>query len=205
MASRTTVSVLNLLSERAREILRASPVEAYTRLVGFEPHLAVEASMRELKPTQLLSGIARDVDLAGCALAGLWLWFDCEPQAHALVQGYSDGTGALWHAILHRREGDFANAKYWVRQAGRHPAYPSIGARVVEMLRDMPADKSLLRLTASSWDPAAMIDLVADVERSGDRARRTLAVGIQQCEWQTLFEWTVMHAAGIDVVGSAGR
>jgi hypothetical protein len=205
MSMRMPLSVINLLSESARDVMRASPADAFARLVGFEPVALVESSLRAIKPTQVLSGIARDLDLASTALAGMWLWFDFEPQTHALVQGHSEGTGALWHAILHRREGDFANAKYWVRQVGRHPAYPSIGARVAEMLRDMPADKSLLRLAAAAWDPGAMVDFVAEVERSNDPIRRRLAVEIQRCEWQTLFEWTVMHAAGVDTIGPAGR
>jgi hypothetical protein len=198
MATLMSLSVMNLLSEPMRQIMGLSAQDTYTRLVGFAPVNAVEPMLRSVKPTQVLSGLARDVDLATCALAGTWLWFDLEPQAHAIVQSHADGTGAVWHAILHRREGDFSNAKYWVRQVGRHPAYSAIAARVGGMLCDLPADKSLLKLAASSWDAAAFVDLIADAERSNDPTRRRLAVEIQRCEWMTLFEWTVMKASGIE-------
>ena len=194
----STPAVLNLLSEPVRKVMGTSTHDTYTRLVGFDPIESVEPILRSIKPTQVLEGLTRDFDLALCALAGTWLWFDHEPRAHTLVQGHSDGTGALWHAILHRREGDFSNAKYWLRQVGTHPAYPAIAARVSGMLHDLPADKSLLRLAASSWEPASFVDFVADVERSSDPSRRRLAVEIQQCEWRTLFEWTVMKAAGVE-------
>ena len=42
--------------------------------------------------------------------------------AHELAQAHEgDKTYDYWHAVVHRREGDFDNAKYWLRQVGRHP------------------------------------------------------------------------------------
>ncbi len=50
------------------------------------------------------------------ALAGDW------EAAHAIVQRYEQDQAACWiHAVLHRIEGDEANARYWYRQA-RVPA-----------------------------------------------------------------------------------
>jgi len=40
--------------------------------------------------------------------------------AHQLVQQYeSDATAAWIHAVLHKIEGDLANARYWYHRAGR--------------------------------------------------------------------------------------
>jgi len=47
------------------------------------------------------------------ALAGDW------DAAHQLVQQYEDGTAAWIHAVLHKIEGDFGNARYWYHRAGR--------------------------------------------------------------------------------------
>jgi GTP cyclohydrolase II len=54
--------------------------------------------------------------------AGLHLLNDDLGRAHELAQAHEgDKTCDYWHAIVHRREGDFDNAKYWLHRAGRHP------------------------------------------------------------------------------------
>lgn len=48
------------------------------------------------------------------ALAGDW------DEAHRVVQADETDPMACWiHAVLHRIEGDDANAGYWYRRAGR--------------------------------------------------------------------------------------
>jgi hypothetical protein len=48
------------------------------------------------------------------ALAGEW------DAAHQLVQQHEDDASVAWiHAVLHKMEGDLANARYWYRRAGR--------------------------------------------------------------------------------------
>lgn len=53
--------------------------------------------------------------------AGLWLYVDELERSHEISQNLPSPLGSLWHAIMHRREGDFSNSKYWYRQAGTHP------------------------------------------------------------------------------------
>src|SRR5258705_13699286 len=48
------------------------------------------------------------------ALAGDW------QAAHLIAQKYEDDDVAGWiHAVVHRMEGDLANAGYWYRRVGR--------------------------------------------------------------------------------------
>jgi phosphodiesterase/alkaline phosphatase D-like protein len=48
------------------------------------------------------------------ALAGQW------DEAHNVVQQYEGNATAAWiHAVLHKIEGDPANARYWYRLAGK--------------------------------------------------------------------------------------
>jgi len=55
--------------------------------------------------------LLRAVELA---LAGKW------DVAHETVQQYEDDATAMWiHAVLHKLEGDFGNARYWYRRADR--------------------------------------------------------------------------------------
>jgi len=75
--------------------------------------------------------------------AGLHLLNDDLDRAHELAQAHEgDKTFDLWHAIVHRREGDFDNAKYWLGQVGRHPVLtrvhnggPAAAVRFVERCR----------------------------------------------------------------------
>jgi len=48
------------------------------------------------------------------ALTGDW------QAAHLIAQKYEDDDAAGWiHAVVHRMEGDLANANYWYRRVGR--------------------------------------------------------------------------------------
>src|SRR5688572_8078834 len=63
-----------------------------------------------------------DDEMAACCVAGVWLLHDFLDESHTLSQGIDTSAGSFWHGIMHRREGDFSNAKYWFRHTGRHPA-----------------------------------------------------------------------------------
>jgi len=41
--------------------------------------------------------------------------------SHEISQSIHSPEGSFWHGIMHRREGDFWNAKYWFRKVGKHP------------------------------------------------------------------------------------
>ncbi|AIE83916.1 hypothetical protein [Fimbriimonas ginsengisoli] len=53
--------------------------------------------------------------------AAIWLYVDDLNRSHNVSQGIESEEGAFWHGIMHRREGDFSNAKYWFRRAGSLP------------------------------------------------------------------------------------
>ena len=124
------------------------------RLVGSRPH-HVELVERVLEHPALTDR----PELA----AGLWLYVDDLDRSHTVSQGLDDSTGAYWHGIMHRREGDFSNSHYWMRQAARHP----------------------LRRSHPELDPDALIDAVA-AARGTDKPD---LVARQREEWKVLFEW----------------
>jgi hypothetical protein len=61
--------------------------------------------------------------------AGLYLYFDCWEDAHAVAQDINTAEGSYWHAIVHRREPDAANAGYWFRQVAEHGIFPALCKR----------------------------------------------------------------------------
>jgi hypothetical protein len=60
---------------------------------------------------------------ASLCLSGLWLLAGDLDRSHSLSQELPCRDGSFWHGIMHRREGDFGNAKYWFRKVGPHPVF----------------------------------------------------------------------------------
>lgn len=99
-----------------------------------------------------------------------------------------ESTLAYWHAIMHRREGDFSNSQYWYARCQNHPALQTIAAQANDVINPFPADKQVLKLTVHGWNSDAFVDLVEDVYDKPEDPRHKLAVALQQLEWRTLFD-----------------
>jgi hypothetical protein len=137
-----------------------------------------------------------DDGMAECCVAGVWLLHDCLEESHTISQGIDTPTGSFWHAIMHRREGDFSNAKYWFRNVGRHEAFDAIGRRAGELLAAHGAEQASKKLLGGgAWDPFALVDACESVVRgrAGDAA---LCLDIQQAEWEELFDYCYRKALG---------
>ncbi len=144
----------------------------------------------------LIDGPIISEDDADGVLAALWLRHDFLDESHKISQRLESPTGSFWHAIMHRREGDFSNSKYWYRQAGEHPALQVLANNAADAINRSPADKSIFRIIATGWNPSAYVDLVEAVHQRQDDPRHDLAVLIQEIEWQTLFTLCTRAAAG---------
>ncbi len=58
--------------------------------------------------------------------SGLWLLAGNLDQSHVISQDLESAEGSFWHGIMHRREGDFGNAKYWFGRVGEQPVFDQI-------------------------------------------------------------------------------
>src|SRR5262245_49015768 len=113
-----------------------------------------------------LEGTLQNGPAAQGCLAGLWLLANDLDSSHHISQELSTPEGSFWHAVMHRREGDYGNAKYWFRRVGHHPVLEALG---------------------SAWDPFVFVDQVeACVTRNtGDKERLR---ELQMREWILLFD-----------------
>ena len=106
----------------------------------------------------------------------------------------SSSTLAFWHAIMHRREGDFSNAKYWYARCRTHPVLATMGPFCGDVLNHLPADISFLRLIHDGWNPNAFVDLTEQVHRNPSDRRRAAVVELQKVEWRLLFDYCTRQA-----------
>ncbi len=134
-----------------------------------------------------------DRDMADACLSGLWLRFDFLDESHTISQGILSSTGSFWHGIMHRREPDWSNAKYWFRRVGDHDVFGDLlsAARVIAEDGDNAELKSLA--AASAWDPFAFVDLCQAATQTGG-AFDALCRRIQTAEWELLFDWCYRRA-----------
>jgi len=117
-------------------------------------------------------------DMASCCLAGVWLLHDFLDESHKISQSIDTPSGSYWHAIMHRREGDFGNSKYWYRRVGRHPVIAAVTAHLGDV-----------------FDPFTFVDR-CEAAVGHQRHDNDACLAIQQVEWESLFDYCYRLAVG---------
>ncbi len=107
---------------------------------------------------------ARAPEIHRALRSALHLWNDNLPAAHELAQEIPDETGSYLHGLMHRREPDYENSKYWFRRVGRHPLFPDVRREALEALSGRPDLRQGIDV-APEWDPFRMVDWCREAAR----------------------------------------
>jgi hypothetical protein len=142
----------------------------------------VQAKLNRFDPQVAFGQPVRDLDAARACLAALWLYFDYLDESHGISQDLNTPEGSCWHAIMHRREPDAWNSRYWWRQVWNHPV-------ITQLISEAPT------LGYDYTTPADFVDFCERVRGSG-RNDETLAKQVQLLEWQILFDFCARKAVG---------
>jgi hypothetical protein len=155
-------------------------------LTRLEPGLLVPRGPWSPELQREIDRLEAGKDSASLAVkSGLLLWNDDLDSCHKIAQELSDEFGAYLHGVMHRREPDYGNSKYWFRRVGDHPLFPQLHAAALELLRDAPGLESHRKALSSGkkWDPYRMIDWC---ESAGDEREVSFLRAVQAIEIQGL-------------------
>lgn len=155
----------------------------------------------ELTSAQLLGDVRSSTD-AVAFLAGLSQLhddLDASHQASQSIEGRGKHrAGDYWHAIMHRREPDYANSKYWFRHVGEHPIFPTLGQYCAQ-LASQSSDPQItdwsnrLQQGRHGWHALTFVDL-CQTAATGPDPLRSFAERLQRREMWLLLASTQTDA-----------
>ena len=180
---------------------------------GFEIYAGLEPSLAELPlvcrqsthPRSLITDLqtisledllgtnVSDRLMAQAVRAGLLLVAEAWDEAHEVAQELDTVEGSYWHGIVHRREPDAGNARYWFRRVGTHTVFARLGDWDSRL---PPSAKPVFDtiMPSGTWDPFAFIDVCAENADAASSDPHPALVAIQAREIQLLLDYCIRNA-----------
>ena len=144
----------------------------------------------------------KDSTMGYALQSGLLLWNDSLDASHTISQNIESKTGSYWHGIMHRREPDYSNAKYWFGRVGVHPIFPALRERVLQRLQSDSNESDSIANYAETiektegWDAFRFVDWCqdADGDKSTPEAVKTFLQTVQIEEIKLLLNYSYQQA-----------
>ncbi|WP_426452330.1 hypothetical protein ACP26L_09725 [Paenibacillus sp. S-38] len=181
------------------------------RLAAHEPSLYPAEELDELDDIRIgklsVEGFSEgEKPFALAVKSALHLFNESLDASHELSQELHTPEGSLLHGIMHRMEGDYPNAQYWLRLAGRHPFSEALGSRMQAYLQEQdltrvgsPALRKKLEAMASqrAYDPFTLTEAVEQqVTRSRDEGAEAHLKHLQWLELRGLLDYCYVRSGG---------
>jgi hypothetical protein len=161
------------------------PIDRLPELGPGKPNETVRAALAALRIDSIFTVIRNREAAMGC-LSGLWLYHDFLDESHKISQDLGGWIGSYWHGIMHRREPDPDNAKYWFRRVLDNPVFESLAGDAIELGLALKGE----------WDPFAFVDR-CERERGTGSEGEMACRRVQLREMQLLFERCYHVATGL--------
>jgi len=151
--------------------------------------------IHQLSNEALFGGNIENSDMAQAARAGLILAAGGWDEAHRIVQELNTPEAQYWHGIVHRREPDSSNAKYWFRRVEHHTVMDQLLSILTR--QDGPEKTVVQQLIKSgNWDPFEYVDLCMACHEGSQKELLPILLDIQQKEITSLLDYCLQHARG---------
>jgi hypothetical protein len=159
------------------------------------PNERLRPRLAELTVDQAFAGQnVVDHNSARCCISALWLWNNFLAESHTISQEIETIDGSYWHGIMHRREPDYGNAKYWFRRVTQHAIFEPLAKECVFAGGELTGPAKYLA-TIKIWDPFKFVDLCGAIA-CGHSPIEVLARDLARTEWQLLFDHCYAKAIG---------
>ena len=167
----------NGISPAVIELIESAPLPG---LDSNPQNETTRAAIRSLIKSESLQGTLHE--------SGLWLLAGELDLSHEVSQSNDSAEGSFWHGIMHRREGDFGNAKYWFRRVGKHPVHEELAKCIERNSSDLCDSLPLNQLTDPEKSPFALVDSCQSALGSKPDQKESLE---RICWWQ----WELLYAS----------
>ena len=116
----------------------------------------------------------------GLVRAGLFYYHNALDDSHKQAAKDEGDAAAYWHGMVHRREGDFENARYWMRRAGEQPVFQEMHSRASDAAPQMGRQ--------GHWDPFLFIHLCEQYKYGETEYKKEIG-HLQRVEFEVMFDY----------------